>query len=131
MAEAQLGSQAGKCAAILGLACKPGTGDVREAPSLKVISELLQRGTSMKVFDPVAEKNARSILGDTIEMAATADEAIEGADVIFIITEWDVLKNPQHYCGKKVFDGRRVLEPQETDRIDYEGMGVVIKCAFY
>ena len=67
----------------------------------------------------------------TIELAATTDEAIEGADVIFIITERDVLKNPQHYGGKKVFDGRRTLEAQETGGIDYEEMEVVIKCAFY
>ena len=122
LAEKKLGLLRGKTAAILGLAFKPGTDDIRETPSLKVISELLKRGVSVKVYDPVAEPNARAILGTTVEFADSTEEIIKDAELVFILTEWDEFCDPALYRGKKVFAGRRVFEPDEASTFDCEGL---------
>ena len=123
LAEARLGQLKGKKVAILGLTFKPGTDDIREAPSLKVVSELLKRGISVIAYDPVAQNKVRTILGSTIEYAQTAEEAIKDAEVIFILTEWDEFRNPALYFGKRVFAGRRLFELDRLEGFDCEGLG--------
>ena len=108
--------------AVLGLAFKPGTDDIREAPSLKIIAELLRRGASVKVYDPVAMEKVRRIFADKLDYAASAEEAVSEAEMVFIVTEWSEFKNPNLYRGKKVFDGRRVLSHDEAEELHYEGI---------
>ncbi len=120
LAERKAGGLSGKKVAVLGLAFKPGTSDMREAPSIKVVEELLRKGAWVKAYDPEAEGEARKIFGDKIDYATSAEETISPAEMVFILTEWDEFKNPDLYKGKTVFDGRRVLEPDEAK--DYEGI---------
>jgi UDPglucose 6-dehydrogenase len=122
LAEAKLGSLQAKRVAILGLAFKPGTDDIREAPAIVAIEELLKRGAILKAYDPVAKTNAEKIVGTRIAFADTAEEAIEESNAIFILTDWAEFKNPALYQGKIVFDGRRVLEPSAIQGLNYEGI---------
>lgn len=108
--------------AVLGLAFKPGTDDIREAPSLKIIAELLRRKASVKVYDPVAMEKVKGIFADKLDYAASAEDAVSEAEMVFIVTEWSEFKNPNLYRGKKVFDGRRVLSHDETEELHYEGI---------
>jgi UDPglucose 6-dehydrogenase len=124
LAESELGGLKGKNSAVLGLAFKPSTTDMREAPSIKVIQELLRRDSLVKAYDPLAVNEAKLILGTTVDYAADAAEAVADADAVFIMTEWDEFKNPAIYQGKKVFAGRRVLKPEQTEGLAYyEGLG--------
>ena len=122
LAEKRVEGLAWRKAAVLGLAFKPGTDDIREAPSLKIIAELLRRRASVKVYDPVAMEKVRVIFADKLEYAASADEAVSEAEMVFIVTEWSEFKNPNLYRGKKVFDGRRVLSYEEAEELNYEGI---------
>jgi len=122
LAEKRVEDLALRKAAVLGLAFKSGTDDIREAPSLKIIAELLRRQASVKVYDPVAMEKVRGIFADKVDYAASAEEAVYEAEMVFIITEWSEFKNPNLYCGKKVFDGRRVLNREEAETLHYEGI---------
>jgi UDPglucose 6-dehydrogenase len=122
LAERRVKDLACRKAAVLGLAFKPGTDDIREAPSLKIIAELLRQRASVKVYDPVAMEKVRRIFADKLDYAASAEEAVSEAEMVFIVTEWSEFKNPNLYRGKKVFDGRRILNYDEAERLDYEGI---------
>ena len=121
-AEKRVGDLTTRKTTVLGLSFKPGTDDVREAPSLKVITELLERGALVTVYDPIAMEKVRGIFKDKIDYATSAEEAVSEAELVFIVTEWDEFKNPNLYQGKKVFDGRRILSSDEAERLDYEGI---------
>ena len=122
LAQKKVGALSQKKAAILGLAFKPGTDDIREAPSLKIVKELLRRKAIVKVYDPAAMERVEAIFGSAIEYADSAREAVSDADMVFILTEWDEFKNPALYRGKKVFDGRRTLSPGEEENWACEGI---------
>jgi len=123
MAETKLGGLKYKSIAVLGLAFKPKTDDVRDAPSLKVIEGLLAKGAAVKAYDPVAIPNAKRILQDGVEYCDSAADAVNGADCILVLTEWDEFKNKELYRGKSVIDGRGVLEPGKARAIcDYQGI---------
>ncbi|MFB5661021.1 UDP-glucose dehydrogenase family protein [Alteribacillus sp. HJP-4] len=117
--------------AILGLAFKPNTDDMREAPSLKIIHELIGRGAKIRAFDPISMNNAKSLLPDDVYYAGSAGEAIEGADAAFLVTEWDECKEiaPTDYKKKMnrpvVLDGRNALDAQalKNEGIIYHGIG--------
>ncbi len=81
-------------AAIWGLSYKPGTDDMREAPSLTLISQLLEAGCTVKAYDPAAMDEARRRLGDTIEYATDIYDAVRDADVLFHVTEWKEYRMP-------------------------------------
>ncbi len=81
-------------AAIWGLSYKPGTDDMREAPSLTLISQLLEAGCTVRAYDPVAMDEARRRLGDIIEYASDIYDALRDADVLFHITEWQEFRMP-------------------------------------
>jgi len=87
---------AGRTFAIWGLAFKPNTDDMREAPSRVVIAELLKRGASVRAYDPVAVDEARRVFGDTpgLSLVDSADEALTGADALLIVTEWREFRTP-------------------------------------
>jgi len=105
---------------LLGLAFKPHTDDIREAPSLKIISALLDEGAQVMAYDPVAQNNVRQIFGDKITYAKTLKEALDFSKHILIVTEWDEFRDEKLYHGKIVIDGRKVLNKKTGG--DYEGI---------
>jgi len=117
MAEKLLGPLNGKRIAILGLAFKPDTDDLREAVSIPLIRELWTRGADVIAYDPAAMPNAKSILCDEIKFAKTPTDCISNADCCIIVTEWDEFKKmpPQLFLQKMkqpvIVDGRRMFDP--------------------
>lgn len=117
--------------AILGLTYKPGTDDLREAPSIVNIRYLLERGAKVVSFDPVGIDNAKKIFGDTIAYVNDIDSAILDAEMCFIMTEWEVIKNYDVSNYKKlmkrplVFDGRNCYKISEMkdNGIEYYSIG--------
>ena len=120
LAKKKLGSLKGKKITILGLAFKPDSDDMREAPSIKIINELLGSGCLVGAYDPAAMENAKKIFGNKIEYAKSLKGALDFADIVFILTEWSDFKDEKLYKGKTVFDGRHVLK-RKSDK-DYEGV---------
>ena len=113
------GNLAGKKFALWGLAFKPGTDDIREAPALYIIEELLKAGAQVVAFDPEAMLNVKRLLGDTISFSENAYDALNDADALLIATEWSVFRNPdfevlaQKLKNKIVFDGRNLYDLQK------------------
>ena len=113
------GNLAGKKFALWGLAFKPGTDDIREAPALYIIEELLKVGAQVVAFDPEAMPNVKRLLGDTISFSENAYDALNDADALLIATEWSVFRNPdfevlaQKLKNKIVFDGRNLYDLQK------------------
>jgi UDPglucose 6-dehydrogenase len=104
---------------VWGLAFKPRTDDVREAPSLAVIEALLADGAQVSAFDPEAVSNAWRLLQDRIEYAPSAYEALEGCDALVVVTEWNEFRFPDFDRIRSllkapiVFDGRNVYDPEK------------------
>jgi UDPglucose 6-dehydrogenase len=127
---ARLGGLAGKRIAVLGLAFKPDTDDVREAPALAVIGRLLTAGATVRATDPVATRNAAAVLSG-VEFAPDAYAAATGADAVVLMTEWsayrtlnlDRLANAMR--GTLVLDGRNALDPLVVANagLAFEGIG--------
>jgi UDPglucose 6-dehydrogenase len=123
MAEGVIGDLQGKTVAVLGLAFKPHTDDVRDAPALRVIASLLEKGASVRAYDPVAMDNARQVMSTSIIYCGSAAQAVENTDCVLIVTEWDEFKRESLYNGKVVIDGRRVIDPRRAKEIcDYHGI---------
>ena len=109
----------GKTFALWGLAFKPNTDDMREAPSLVLIADLLARGASIRAYDPVATHEAQRILGKNprISYASTPMAALDGADALAIVTEWKEFRSPDFDAIKAklktpvIFDGRNLYDP--------------------
>ena len=116
----------GKKFAMWGLSFKPETDDIREAPSLYVIAELLKEGASVIAFDPEAMNNVKSLLGDQIGYAENQYDALKDADALLIVTEWSVFRTPDfdllenQLKNKVIFDGRNLYDLQK-----------MIDCGFY
>ena len=106
----------GKKFALWGLAFKPNTDDIREAPSLYMIDALLKEGARLSVFDPEAMNNVKAILGDKIEYAENQYDALKGADALIIATEWNEFRTPNflkivtNLKSKAIFDGRNLFD---------------------
>jgi UDPglucose 6-dehydrogenase len=119
----------GKTVAVLGLAFKPGTDDMREAPSIEIIRAIVGRGARVRAYDPVAMEAARPVLP---EIAYAEDEyaAVEGADLLVFMTEWNQfraldLKRVRSLMRQpKVADLRNIYEPQDVRRLGFEYVGV-------
>ena len=122
LAESRFKGLSGKKAAVLGLTFKAGTDDMREAPSITVIRQLLKKGVEVNAYDPVANGSVKMVFGDAITCAADAAEAISETDMVFVLTEWDEFRNTDLYQGKPVFDGRGVVQSKEAKILDYEGV---------
>jgi UDPglucose 6-dehydrogenase len=123
-----LGSLRGRCIALLGLAFKAHTDDLREAPSIVLASRLLAEGADVRAWDPVAD--ASQVLRG-VSFASTVDEAVAGADAAVIVTEWDELRtlaSPETHAAMRIpliIDGRNLLDPDEVRAAGfaYEGIG--------
>jgi len=123
----------GKTIAVWGLAFKPETDDMREAPSIPVIRELLKMGATVKAYDPVATENAKKVFKEEIEkyrekltFTNGKYEALEGAEALLLITEWEEFKEVDFdkLKGKVVIDGRNLWEPSVMRRFcTYESIG--------
>ena len=124
---------AGKTIAMWGLAFKPNTDDIREAPALYIIKELLDAGANIKAFDPEAMDNVKQLFGDQVQFAEGQYEALEGADALAIITEWSVFRTPDFkkikaaLKSQAIFDGRNLYDPVEMKSLGfyYESIGRV------
>ena len=117
--------------AIWGLAFKPETDDIREAPSIDVMNTLLEKGATLSVFDPEAMPNIKKQFGDTLTYATSMYQALEGADALVICTEWSIFRSPNFSKVKElltnpvIFDGRNLysLEEMETEGFTYVSIG--------
>ncbi len=122
---------AGKTFGIWGLAFKPNTDDIREAPALYIIEELLDAGASIRAYDPEAMENVREEFGDRIQLVNDQYEALIGADALIILTEWSVFRTPSFTVVKEllkepvIFDGRNLydLERMQEQGIAYNSIG--------
>jgi UDPglucose 6-dehydrogenase len=116
--KARLGSLKGKTIAVWGLAFKPRTDDMREAPARTIIEGLLAAGATVQAFDPEATETAQRIFGDRITYAKKSYEALAGADALALVTEWSEFREPDFPRMKKVmrqpiiFDGRNIYNPE-------------------
>src|SRR5215207_6493929 len=125
------GALKGKHFAIWGLAFKPNTDDIREAPALEIIGALLEEGASVTAFDPEAMSNVKNILGDRISYAETQYDCLERADALIIATEWNEFRTPDFekintlMKDAVIFDGRNVFDVQTMEKkgFHYESIG--------
>ncbi len=123
----------GQVFAIWGLAFKPNTDDMREAPSRRVIEELLNEGASVRVYDPVAMDEVRRIYGerDGVFYALNQEDALKGSNALVVLTEWLVFRSPDFDMIKRelthpvIFDGRNVYSPEfmEQSGFTYYSIG--------
>lgn len=121
----------GKRFALWGLAFKPNTDDIREAPALYIIDELLKGGAQVSAFDPEAVNNVRALLGDKIEYAENQYDCLQDADALIIATEWNEFRTPNFLKivtalkNKVIFDGRNLFETNAIKELGfyYESVG--------
>jgi UDPglucose 6-dehydrogenase len=121
----------GKRFALWGLAFKPNTDDIREAPALYIIEALLKEGATITVFDPEAMNNVRQAIGDKVTYAENQYEALEGADALIIATEWNEFRTPNFLKivtslkNKVIFDGRNLFDLMAIKELGfyYESVG--------
>lgn len=119
------GNLKGKKIAVWGLAFKPDTDDIREAPALYMIDELLSAGAEVSAFDPEAMPNVKGVLGDKISYANDEYHALENADALLICTEWGIFRNPNFerignlLKDKVIFDGRNLFEINEMNNLGF------------
>ncbi|MDR7334843.1 UDP-glucose/GDP-mannose dehydrogenase family protein [Roseateles asaccharophilus] len=122
----------GRRFAVWGLAFKPNTDDMREAPSLVVIDELTKRGATVAAYDPVSMTEASRVLGprDDVVLVDRADAALQGADALLIVTEWKEFRTPDFDAIKStlkapiVFDGRNLYDPKLMKALGIEHSGI-------
>jgi UDPglucose 6-dehydrogenase len=124
------GQLAGRRFAVWGLAFKPRTDDLREAPAVAVIEQLLAQGAQVTAFDPVAMPNARRHFGERVAFAPLPYDALEGADALFVTTEWNEFRAPDFQRMKAllktpvVFDGRNLYAPARLRELGFTWYGV-------
>ncbi len=115
------GDLKGKKIALWGLAFKPDTDDIREAPALYIIDELVAAGANVTAFDPEAMPNVKGVIGDKIVFASNEYEALENADALVVCTEWGIFRNPDFdkiaslLNDKVIFDGRNLFDLNEMN----------------
>jgi len=115
----------GKKIAIWGLAFKPDTDDIREAPSLYIIKKLLEEGVTISAFDPEAMENVEKIFGNKIELVKDHYEALKDADALVIATEWLLFRTPdfkkmaKNLKAKVIFDGRNLYDLNQMNELGY------------
>ena len=120
----------GKHFGMWGLSFKPATDDMREAPSLVLIDKLLEAGATVCAFDPVAMDEARRRIGDRIGYARNMYEALQGADAMIVVTEWQEFKVPKFTYIEKalrekiIFDGRNIYSPDQMKEFGYVYYGI-------
>ncbi|WP_444685001.1 UDP-glucose dehydrogenase family protein [Alkalicoccus luteus] len=130
-AKEAFGSLKGRRIALLGLAFKPNTDDMRESPAIAISQELLLAGAEVVAYDPIATENAKRVMPEGVTYVATAEEALRGADAAFIVTDWSEIKSlelrayEQYLKEPYVFDGRNCysLEDVATTSLNYYSVG--------
>lgn len=127
-----LGDLKGKKVAVWGLAFKPETDDMRQAPSIVVINELIKAGAEVSAFDPIAIENARNILPAQVAYGQDIYDVVEGADALILLTEWKQFRLPnwkrvkELMRGNLVVDGRNIYPAEELEALglEYKGIGI-------
>lgn len=127
-----LGDLKGKKVAVWGLAFKPETDDMRQAPSIVVIHELIKAGAEVSAFDPIAIENARNILPAQVAYGQDIYDVVEGADALILLTEWKQFRLPnwkrvkELMRGNLVVDGRNIYPAEELEALglEYKGIGI-------
>lgn len=120
----------GKTIAVWGLAFKPQTDDMRDAPSVVVINSLLEMGAKVKAHDPVAMPRAKALLDGKLDLVDTSYEALKGADALLIVTEWNEFRRPDFERMKSlmkkpvIFDGRNIYDPKEMKEKGFIYFGI-------
>ncbi len=125
------GELKGKKFGLWGLAFKPNTDDIREAPALYLIDALIESGAEIIAYDPEAMENVKSLIGDKINYATGMYDATTGVDALIIATEWSVFRTPnfdtlaEKMNEKVIFDGRNLYKVEEMKELDfyYESIG--------
>ncbi|HEX8722160.1 MAG TPA: UDP-glucose/GDP-mannose dehydrogenase family protein [Pyrinomonadaceae bacterium] len=124
-----VGDPAGKRLAVLGLSFKPETDDMREAPSVDIVKELLARGAKVRAYDPVAVEQAKKVL-DGVEYAEDEFSAVAGADCLVLMTEWnqfralDMQRVKELMGAPRIADLRNILDPEAMRRLGFQYAGV-------
>jgi len=130
LAEKLVGDLRGKNIAVLGLAFKPGTDDVRESRSIKLVEKLLEYGAKVRVHDPRALEKAREILREKVSYASSIEECLSGTDLCILATEWSEYKVLKQEMLEKLMknpallDCRRLYDPKEFERIKFAAIGL-------
>jgi len=115
----------GRQVAMWGLAFKPETDDMREAPALVLIDKLVESGVTVKVYDPIAMKECKRRVGDKVVYATDMYDAVLDADALLVVTEWKEFRMPSWGVLKKtmkeavIFDGRNIYDKQELQDIGF------------
>ncbi|MBP9191484.1 MAG: UDP-glucose/GDP-mannose dehydrogenase family protein [Ignavibacteria bacterium] len=115
----------GKKIALWGLAFKPDTDDIREAPALYIIDKLINEGASITAYDPEAMENVKKLLGDKIEFVTDHYDALKDADALVIATEWSVFRTPdfekvtKNMKAKVIFDGRNLYDLNQMEKLGF------------
>ena len=119
-----------KTVGVLGLSFKPGTDDLREAPSLEIIGLLQKEGVHIKAYDPVSMKKAKVILGKGVNFCKDAYQAAKGSDCLIVVTEWNEFKELDFKKIKKLMrqpvlvDGRNIYDPREMKKLGFKYIGI-------
>jgi len=120
----------GRTVALWGLAFKPRTDDIREAPALVLIDQLLASGVNVRVHDPVAIENVRRHYGEKLQYCSQMYDALDGADALAILTEWNEFRMPdfelmrQRMRSAVIFDGRNLFEPRQMKSLGFQYSGI-------
>jgi len=115
----------GRTIAVWGLAFKPRTDDMREAPAIPIVNGLLKRGAKVRAFDPEARATARRVFGKRIQYTSHAYDALSKADALLIVTEWNEFREPDFARIKRlmkqpvIFDGRNIYDPQQIRALGF------------
>jgi UDPglucose 6-dehydrogenase len=131
----RLGGLAGKRVGLLGIAFKPNTDDIREAPSLDIIRLLQQEGATVAAYDPAAQTHAAEVT-EGVEFCATAYDVANQADAVVVVTEWNEFKNldlrelKQRMAGRLLLDGRNLYDPDDLGALGLDYIGVARRASW-
>jgi UDPglucose 6-dehydrogenase len=123
--EAHFGELRGRTIALWGLAFKPRTDDMREAPAIAIVERLLALGANVRAYDPEAAPTARRLFGSRVTLCEKSYEALSGADGLAIVTEWNEFREPdfakmrQLMRSPVVFDGRNIYSPEHMRALGF------------
>jgi UDPglucose 6-dehydrogenase len=123
--ENHFGSLKGKLIGLWGLAFKPRTDDMREAPAITIVERLLSAGAKVQAYDPEAMKVAKGIFGNKIALVGTSYDAVKGVDALAIVTEWNEFREPDFVRMRKlmrqpvIFDGRNIYNPEHMKALGF------------
>jgi UDPglucose 6-dehydrogenase len=128
--ESHLGGLEGKVVAVWGLAFKPKTDDMREAPAITLIAGLVAKGAKVRAYDPKAAQVAAALVGPEVTLCVRGYDAVEGADALVVDTEWPEFREPDYgrirrlMRGDSVFDGRNIYDPEQMRELGFRYQGI-------